>query len=588
MSSRFVPLAELLAAGREESWLVARSGGGDLPFGRFARRVAALHAQLAESPRGRWLLLAESPVDFAAGLLALWHSGSCALVPPNGLPATLLQLLPAAEGIVCDRPPALAGVRCIDLRERGEREPPPWGALRADAVVLELATSGTTSAPKRVEKRLAQLDTELRAQEDAFGAPVGDAPVLATVSHQHLYGLAFHVLWPLCAGRPIWDETILQPAELLPRLRRAGAGVLVSTPTHLRRLAERADLGEFAPHLREILCSGGPLPDAAADALARGLGWAPLELYGSTETGGVAWRRQSPGPERLAWTPLGGVEVRVDARSGRLGVVSPFASAPGDGPQLVETSDLARALPDGRFLLLGRADRVVKVGEKPVSLPDLEAHLCAHPFVRDAACAALASGGDARVGAAIVLSPAGREAADAQGRRGVSRALDAHLRHHWAPVTVPRVWRFVGSLPADAQGKVPAAALRRLFDAAGDRRRGPDVVEERVRPDGCERVLWVPEDLSAVEGHFPARPVVPGVVLLQWVVQAARELLGVSAAPTRIEALKFHHALLPGRQIELRVARRDDGRSLGFEVSAGGRLLSSGRLRLAAEAGGSS
>ena len=67
---------------------------------------------------------------------------------------------------------------------------------------LVIHTSGSNGEPVAIPRRLAQLDAEVRALQQAFGAGLDEALVLGTVSHQHIYGLLFRVLWPLAAGRP--------------------------------------------------------------------------------------------------------------------------------------------------------------------------------------------------------------------------------------------------------------------------------------------------------------------------------------------------------------------------------------------------
>lgn len=69
------------------------------------------------------------------------------------------------------------------------------------------------------------------------------------------------------------------------------------------------------------------------------------------------------------------------------------------------------------------------------------------------------------------------------------------------------------------------------------------------------RELQFSEDHPALPGHFPGRPVVPGVVLLDHVMLAAAEFLGerdgggwsIAQAP----AVKFQRPLLPAEAVAL-------------------------------------
>jgi 3-hydroxymyristoyl/3-hydroxydecanoyl-(acyl carrier protein) dehydratase len=242
------------------------------------------------------------------------------------------------------------------------------------------------------------------------------------------------------------------------------------------------------------------------------------------------------------------------------------------------------------FRHLGRADRVVKVGEKRLSLPEMEQHLAAHPWVAEAALLLRHLGGEARVHAVVALAPDGRAALARAGRRGLRAALETHLAERYDPVVVPRAWRIAPRLPRDAQDKLPAAALSALFDGdeegdaeprATGRPRAPRLLSEAREARRIERRLAVPEDLAQVEGHFEGFPVVPGVVQLAWALAAAAALLGSEPELCALEALKFPVPLRPGGSVRVCVEVAADRKALRFSVHADGAVTASGRARLA-------
>jgi acyl-coenzyme A synthetase/AMP-(fatty) acid ligase len=210
---------------------------------------------------------------------------------------------------------------------------------------------------------------------------------------------------------------------------------------------------------RAVFSSGGPLDARSARTLAETLGHTPIEVFGSTETGGIAWRQQAP-PEPTPWTPFDEVEVATAAEDERLRVASPWIGEPGGVFTMGDTADIA---PDGRFVLGPRADRVVKIGERRLALPEMEARLHEHPFVAAAAIVPLERRGEARLGAVVVLTDEGAGALIGSGRRALALALRRRLAAHWDGVLLPRAWRFVDRLPEDAQGKTSSAALGALF-----------------------------------------------------------------------------------------------------------------------------
>ena len=128
----------------------------------------------------------------------------------------------------------------------------------------------------------------------------------------------------------------------------------------------------------------------------------------------------------------------------------------GDGVELA---------PDGRrFKLLGRRDRLVKIAEQRVSLPEMEERMRALDGIDDVALIALDGEKGPCLGAVVVLATAERERP--QTSRG---AMVLELRRRLTPIfpkgTVPKRYRFVPDLPRNAQGKVQVAALRELFTA---------------------------------------------------------------------------------------------------------------------------
>jgi 3-hydroxymyristoyl/3-hydroxydecanoyl-(acyl carrier protein) dehydratase len=363
---------------------------------------------------------------------------------------------------------------------------------------------------------------------------------------------------------------------------------------HLRRMRADAGLARLRDCTAAVFSSGGPLDESVARDVAKVLGHAPIEIFGSTETGGVAWRAQPPAGESPPWQALPGVTLTLSKASeseGQLVVRSPYASlglaSPEGDVQETRMGDRAELLGDGRFQLLGRADRIVKIGEKRLSLPEMESALRAHPFVADAALVPTELASEARVGAVVALSDAGQSALDSLGRRALGAALAEHLAAYWDRVLLPRAWRYVGELPRDAQGKTPHAALVELLESAGDRAPvvAPVLISERRDARGFERALRVPADLAFLEGHFPGQPVVAGVVQIHWVMQAAADWLGAAPRVLGFEGLRFRDVLLPEQVFRLALTLSESGDRLRFELTADdGRVFASGRARLRAGA----
>jgi acyl-CoA synthetase (AMP-forming)/AMP-acid ligase II len=538
----FLSLLRLLAGSRPLGHTVALNGDRALSQGDFLRAVGAVTRQALTQGGGRWLLASEDAWDFMTGLFGLLQAGCTVVIPPNHLQATLLRLGQSVDA-------SFTTAECLP-------EGSPCGELPADAGI-EFWTSGSSGEAKQISKTLAQLDAEVRVLETVFGDRFGNGPVRGTVPHHHIYGCLFRVLWPLAAGRAIALENAGNAALLQTLGTGNGDAALVSSPALLSRLPQVADLDALAPVASLVLSSGGPLSPEDALAWRRWVPGGVAEVFGSTETGGVAWRIQDGSADASLWTPFPDVTIAYEA-DGALRVESPRA-----GPEAVRMEDAAEPASQGRFALKGRLDRIVKLAEKRVSLPELEASLEASPWVREAALVLL---DDARptLGAAIVLTEEGL-AQQAQAPERMPRLLQQHLVGGFESLVIPKRWHFCPALPLDARGKRTVAALKNLFAAPKVETRSMPVVLSHQ--SGAEEVfsLGLPETHLVFQGHFQDNPILPGVVQVDWAIRLGQQAFGELGSFQAVTHLKFIGIIRPNEPLELRLTLDPDRVRMAFQ-----------------------
>lgn len=504
----------------------------------------------------------EDAADLAVALLGAWRAGVKVLLPADLQPQTRQRWSPEVDLWLTDQPG--------DAHPRDFQQAPlDAAALDLDQCRLSLCTSGSSGEPKRIEKNLRQLANEVEALEQLWGADLGPgACTIGSVATQHIYGLLFRVLWPLCAARPFLRRQLAFPEDLQRASREHPAFAWVASPALLKRMGDNLDWPALSA-VRRVFSSGGALPIDAAQRLHGRLGQWPTEIFGSSETGGIAWR-QGPQP----WQPFTQVVLSQDS-DGALLIASPYLPS----GHVEHTADAVRIDADGRFELLGRLDRIVKLEEKRISLPMLEQALMAHDWVAEARLGVVQEN-RASLGALLVLSESGLHALRNQGRRSLTEGLRQYLSQHCETLALPRRWRLLRQIPLNAQGKLPQAVVEAVLLAP--RPKAPEVLAQ-VEIDGEWNLhLAVPPDLAYFSGHFPTAPVLPGVVQVDWALSLGQQLMALAGTFAGMEVLKFQQLVRPGDEVQLHL-RHDAARGkLYFTYRNEEATCSSGRILLEA------
>ena len=554
----WIKLEQLLLKAQPERAVTA---GPVLTHAQLCERALRLAAGLESQGIRRVAVHLEDAADLAVALLGAWRAGASVLLPADLQPVTR------------QRWSAEVDLWLTDLADDAHLEDyrgAPLGAvgLDLDQCQLSLCTSGSSGEPKRIDKTLGQLANEVQALEALWGADLGQACIIGSVATQHIYGLLFRVLWPLCAGRPFVRKQLAFPEDLQRASRECPTFAWVASPALLKRMGDNLDWPALSA-VRRVFSSGGALPAEAARSLHQRLQQWPTEILGSSETGGIAWR-QADEP----WQPFADVELALDS-DGALLVSSPYMP-PG---HVEHTADAAQIAADGRFELQGRLDRIVKLEEKRISLPMLEQALSTHEWVAEARMGVVQEN-RASLGALLVLSESGLHALRNQGRRAVTEELRQHLGQHCETLALPRRWRFLRQLPFNSQGKLAQADVERLLLAA--RPKLPEVLQQIENDGEWSLQLAVPPDLAFFSGHFPKAPVLPGVVQVDWALALGQRLINLPEKFAGMEVLKFQQLVRPGDQVQLHLRFDPVRGKLYFAYRNETATCSSGRILLEA------
>ena len=576
MSQNLTPISRLLNSHRDPAETLAIGANEMRSWGDFRHDVGALVPRIADGARGNWLVASEDAYELAVALFAVLQAGCKAVLPAHFQSGHLNELAASVVGVVASAGIEVAGAQVLRLPAHAVGDTTTdFCPLDSDASGIILYTSGTTGEPLPVRKPLRCLESEIAVLEQTF-APPNQVVVLATVPAHHIYGLLFRVLWPLASRRAFASQLIRYPEDLSAALDPGSGQILVSSPAFLKRALPVLDLNQLSSSLSRIFSSGGPLPSKVAASYNAVLSEPVREIYGSTETGGIAYRTVLSADNPEPWTTFPGVELTLDDETGVLTVLSP--NLPDQSP--VRTGDTARLLAKDRFILNGRADRIVKIEQQRVSLSELEHRLAALPEVSQARVLPWRLDGDQRdtLAAVIKPSPDGWSRLLETGKRQMREYLCAVLRPHVSALALPRKWRFVRRIPEDDRGKTPLSSLEALWKPQTGRPTEPQILESEAGNDTLTLKLRPPEDLLYFEGHFDQEPILAGVVQIDWAIAFARRQFVIDGTFQRIEALKFHNLIKAGQEIELALRYDRDRNRLGFHFTRAGKDLSSGRV----------
>ncbi|GBU09374.1 (3R)-hydroxymyristol acyl carrier protein dehydratase [Gammaproteobacteria bacterium] len=89
----------------------------------------------------------------------------------------------------------------------------------------------------------------------------------------------------------------------------------------------------------------------------------------------------------------------------------------------------------------------------------------------------------------------------------------------------------------------------------------------------CPELFWF-------KGHFPQLAILPGVTQLAWVMDYAKEILGLNYPFLGFEFVKFQMPLQPNDIIELTLDWDNLSQKLSFQYKRGSQIASKGRIKL--------
>jgi acyl-CoA synthetase (AMP-forming)/AMP-acid ligase II/3-hydroxymyristoyl/3-hydroxydecanoyl-(acyl carrier protein) dehydratase len=547
-------LSNFLLNGHDES-PITEDG---VTFSELIDDVSKARVSIKSVPNEEIALFHSDAYIFLVWLLAAWQEGRKVLVPGD----KNIALSPSFSGWFkvgeFDAPDLTGWDVGNEVANR------VFSEVDSNFGALGVFTSGSTGEPVRIDKTMRQLENEVDALEFTFGEKIEkDVVFYRSVSHQHFFGMPFGVFWAISRGSMLSRVAIKGGHEW----NTSTPQVLITSPSFLKSIADNTSQHKnIGSGIRLIFSAGGILEDSIFSIINSITKNRVVDVYGSSETGHIAWRSS---PE-MPWQMQEGVEFKKPVED-VLEIKSKFC--PSD--EWFSTSDLAH-LRGNSFEILGRADRIIKIEGIRVSLSQLVASIKESSLVEDCLISDIENGRRAQLGAVLKLSSLGLQTLEVDGRLPLINSLKVSLRSKVNAIAIPRRWRFIEEFPVNSLGKVLKVNIDGIFSEG---LKTPIIISRKVDENSIELVLDMLKSLDCFNGHFDDFPVVPGVALIEWAVRAAEVHLVKNYIFSGMSQIKFQKFIKPNQIIRLRLDLNPESMSLKFKYHNVGIVYSSGILK---------
>jgi amino acid adenylation domain-containing protein len=478
----------------------AQDDSQSLTYEQLRVQVSRLASGLAQQGVGvgdRVGLQLPNSVDFLVAALASMWLGAIfvplAVTDPAARVAAVVDDCTPAV-ILCNRQtpdPHPHAVQMIDLADPGTSDVPAVDA--ADLPAYAIYTSGTTGTPKGVLIGRRAFAAAVRSIIDVVGFTPSTRSLCVSPFHfDGSFGTLFPT--PVAGGSLVIPprESLLFPRYFFRTIARERITLTSFSPSYLRLLLTSPQLSTLAESTLRVVGLGGEACSAAdvSRLWQAAPGLRVFNRYGPTETtimashfevtpegiagDAVPIGRPHPGvsfilvdsdgdgrlidrSEEVGELYIGGVQLMVGYWGAPELSASVLRSDIVAGQTVYRTGDIAMRRPDGNYVYVDRADRVIKRHAVRISLVELGEVFRSLPGVTAATCVTYAEGADLRI-AAFVAIDNGATADDV--RVAAMQRLPTTM--------LPDRIELVSFLPLNSSSKVDE---RRLLTEAGLRHR---------------------------------------------------------------------------------------------------------------------
>ena len=419
-----------------------------------------------------------------------------------------------------------------------------FSKVDTNKTIINFFTSGSTKESQNIKKTLANLIEEGLDVTEALNLANKELVIKSSTTFCHLFGMTFGLIFPLCNRYLIDTERVLYPENLDTK-----NCFFVSSPAFLNAIKKHSLPFNVNPIY--IIAAGAKLEDDTFGYFEKKA--SVIEIYGSTETGVIAYRKNSC-EKNLTIFP------NVKIENGEV-ITSKYIYE----NKSIITDNIE--IIDNQISVIGRKDRIVKIYDKRVSLESIENVINNTEIVDRSYCFEFEN----KLACICSLNESGKNLLFTRGINELKKHLKNILRNYTD--VVPQKWCFNNCIPTTQTGKIDKAFINKIFATNFS---FPVILDSISSENEIKYKIFFNKGCNFYNGHFPDFPITPGVVQLYIASELANHCFKINTIAGQIKKIKFSNIIHPDTIIELSLIKKESG--IEYKYSDATTTYSSGIL----------